>query len=272
MGQETEVVESQQTTAAETEARMFGWKPLEEFGGPPERWRDAEAFLEKGKQINGFLRKDFDKLRNELSLRDQRIQALEHNIQEFAAYHQETEARAYERAIANLKEERKAALRESDGERVVQIEEQLDGLKEEAAKHKIAPRAPAPRDPATPDPAFVAWVDQNPWYKENRVLRSLAHDYAEEIKQQEPGLTGQTFLNKVKQLIQSNHPELFHNPERSRPNTVTGGDDSRASGRSRGKTYADLPPEARITCDKFVKKGFLTKEAYVRDYFGDEAA
>ena len=37
MGQETEVVESQQTTAAETEARMFGWKPLEEFGGPPER-------------------------------------------------------------------------------------------------------------------------------------------------------------------------------------------------------------------------------------------
>lgn len=272
MEQEMEIAEDRRVPAAETEARMFGWKPLEEFGGPPEKWRDAEAFLEKGKQINGFLRKDFEKLRNELSMRDQRIAALENNIQEFAEYHRETEARAYERAIANLKEERKAALRESDGDRVVQIEEQLDDLKEAASKQKLAPRAPAPRDPSTPDPAFVAWVDQNPWYQENRVLRSLTHDYAEELKQHEPGLVGQAFLNRVKQLVQTNHPELFQNPERGRPNAVTGGDDSRLSGRSRGKTYADLPAEARATCDKFVKKGFLTKEAYVKDYFGDEAA
>lgn len=262
----------QQSSAAETEARMFGWKPLEEFKGDPDRWRDAEAFLEKGKQINGFLRKDFDKLRTELSGRDQRIAALESSIQEFAAYHQETEARAYNRAISNLKEERKAALRESDGERVVQIEEQLDDLQEAAAKTKLAPRAPAPRDPSAPDPAFVAWVDQNPWYKENRVLRSLTHDYAEELKQQEPGLLGPAFLNKVKHIVQTNHPELFQNPERTRPNAVTGGDDSRPGNRTRGKTYADMPADARAACDGFVKKGFLTKEAYVRDYFGDEAA
>jgi hypothetical protein len=271
MSVEQEFTDAPQASPAEAEARIFGWKPLEEFNGPPERWRNAESFLEKGRQINGFLRKDFEKLRTELSVRDQRIAALELNIREFAEYHRETEARAYERAIANLKEERKAALRESDGERVVQIEEQLDDL-QAAAKTKLAPRAPAPRDPNTPDPAFVAWVENNSWYKENRVLRSLTHDYAEELKQKEPNLLGTAFLDKVKEIVQDNHPELFQNPERTRPGTVTGGSDTRTPRAGRSKTYADMPVEARIACDKFVKKGFLTKEAYVKDYFGDEAA
>lgn len=268
MSEETAVA---QASPAEAEARLLGWKPLEEFNGPAERWRDAEAFLEKGKQINGFLRKDFEKLRKELEARDNRIAALEGNIREFAEYHQETEARAYQRAIASLREERKAALRESDGARVVEIEEQLDELTE-ASKKQLAPRAIAPRDPTQPDPAFVAWVDDNPWYKENRTLRALVHDYAEELKQREPTLIGTAFLNKVKQAVQAEHPELFDNSERRRPSAVAGGEDTRRPSGGRGKTYADLPLEARIACDKFVKQGYLTKEAYVRDYFGDEAA
>lgn len=267
----SEAAEFVQASSAEAEARLLGWKPLEEFNGPPERWRDAEAFLEKGKQINGFLRKDFDKLRKELELRDQRIASLEGNIREFAEYHRETEARAYKRAIASLQEERKAALRESDGARVVEIEEQLDELKE-ASQKQIAPRAIAPRDPAQPDPAFVAWVDANPWYKENRTLRALVHDYAEEVKRQNPALVGTAFLDHVKQLVQFEHPELFDSPERRRPSAVSSADDTRRPAGGRGKTYADLPIEARIACDKFVKQGYLTKETYVKDYFGDDAA
>ena len=267
----SEATEFVQSSPAEAEARLLGWKPLEEFNGPPERWRDAEAFLEKGKQINGFLRKDFDKLRKELELRDQRIASLEGNIREFAEYHRETEARAYKRAIASLQEERKVALRESDGARVVEIEEQLDELKE-ASQKQLAPRAIAPRDQAQPDPAFVAWVDANPWYKENRTLRALVHDYAEEVKRQEPALIGTAFLDRVKQLVQSEHPELFDSPERRRPSAVVGGDDTRRPTGGRGKTYADLPLEARIACDKFVKQGYLTRETYVKDYFGDDAA
>lgn len=267
----SEAAEFVQASPAEAEARLLGWKPLEEFNGPPERWRDAEAFLEKGKQINGFLRKDFDKLRKELELRDQRIAALEGNIREFAEYHRETEARAYKRAIASLQEERKAALRESDGERVVAIEEQLDELKE-ASQKQLAPRALAPRDTAQPDPAFVTWVDANPWYKDNRTLRALVHDYAEEVKRQDPALVGTAFLDRVKQLVQSEHPELFDSPERRRPSAVSSGDDTRRPAGSRGKTYADMPLEARIACDKFVKQGYLTRETYVKDYFGDEAA
>jgi hypothetical protein len=39
---------------AEVEARLFGWKPLDEFRGDPAHWRDADAFLEKGNKLTDF--------------------------------------------------------------------------------------------------------------------------------------------------------------------------------------------------------------------------
>lgn len=257
---------------AETEARLFGWKPLEEFHGDPARWRDADAFLEKGRQINGFLRKDFDKLRQELHVRDSQIADLQRSIAQFAEYHQETEARALERARKELKAERKEALRAQDGERVVEIEERLESLDEAAVKMRAAPPVVATKLPAGPDPVFKKWIDENSWYTENRVLRALTHDYAEELKQTNPQLLGVEFLEQVKRRVQADHPEFFQNPARSRPSAVGTGSAESSPRSTRGKSYADLPVEARITCDKFVKQGFVTRESYVRDYFGDEAA
>jgi len=47
---------------AEHEAKLFGWNP--DYEGPGKK--SAEEFLEEGKRINGFLRKDLDKIRAEL--------------------------------------------------------------------------------------------------------------------------------------------------------------------------------------------------------------
>lgn len=256
---------------AEIEARLFGWKPLDEFHGDPSRWRDADAFLEKGRQINGFLRKDFDKLRQELHLRDAQIADLQHSIMQFAEYHKETEARALDRARKELNAARKEALRAQDGERVVEIEERLESLDEAAAQMRVAPPVVTSK-PVGPDPVFKKWVDDNSWYTENRVLRALTHDYAEELKQTNPQLVGAEFLEQVKKRVQADHPEFFRNPARARPAAVGTGSAESDPRPNRKRTYSDLPVEARIACDQFVKKGFVTRESYVRDYFGDEAA
>lgn len=256
---------------AEIEARLFGWKPLDEFHGDPSRWRDADAFLEKGRQINGFLRKDFDKLRQELHLRDAQIADLQHSIMQFAEYHKETEARALDRARKELNAARKEALRAQDGERVVEIEERLESLDEAAAQMRVAPPVVASK-PVGPDPVFKKWVDDNSWYTENRVLRALTHDYAEELKQTNPQLVGVEFLEQVKKRVQADHPEFFRNPARTRPAAVGTGSVESDPRPNRKRTYSDLPVEARIACDQFVKKGFVTRESYVKDYFGDEAA
>ena len=256
---------------AEAEARLFGWKPLDEFHGDPARWRDAEAFLEKGRQINGFLRKDFDKLRQELHIRDAQIADLQRSITQFAEYHKETETRALERARKELNTARKEALRAQDGERVVEIEERLESLDAAAAQIQVAPPVVVSK-PTGLDPVFKKWVDDNPWYTENRVLRALTHDYAEELKQTNPQLVGLEFLDQVKKRVQTDHPSFFQNPARTRPVAVGTGSIESDPRPNRKRTYADLPVEARIACDQFVKKGFVTRESYVKDYFGDEAA
>lgn len=254
---------------AEVEARLLGWKPLDEFRGDPAHWRDADAFLEKGRQINGFLRKDFDKIRHELRRRDAQIVELQDSIKQFAEYHKETEARALERARKELKDARKEALRAQDGERVVEIEERLEHLDEAAAQMRVQPPVVTPK-PAGPDPTFKKWVDDNPWYSSNRVLRALTHDYAEELKQINPHLVGLEFLEHVKRRVQEEYPDFFKNPAKNRPAAV--GTSSLESGprSNRKRGYADLPPEARSVCDQFVKKGFVTQESYVKDYFMDD--
>lgn len=256
-------------SSEEVEARLLGWKPLDEFSGDPARWRPANEFLEKGKQINGFLRKDLDKIRNELRRRDAQIAELQTSIMQFAEYHKETEARALERARKELNAARKEAIRAQDGERVVEIEERLENLDEAAAQMRVTPPVIAQR-PTGPDPIFKQWVDANPWYSNDRVLRALTHDYAEEIKQTNPQLVGLEFLEQVKMRVKEEHPEFFQNPSKTRPAAVSTSSTASGSRSNRKRTYADLPPEARDVCDKFVRKGFVTQESYVQDYFRDE--
>lgn len=264
---------SETPSAEEAEARLLGWKPEEEFDGPPERWRSAAEFLEKGKQINGFLRRDFEKIKLELAKRDQQIKEIQAGIAEFAQFHQETEKRVYERARADLLAERKAALRDNDGERVVHIEERIEELNE-AARTRQTPqlRQPAPpHEGNQPSPEFLGWVDQNPWYKTNRAARALANDYSSEVAAGNPGLKGIPFLEEVKRLVTENHPEIFENPARRRATSVSNSGESRGNGGGRGKDFSDLPPDAQAACDKFIKQGHIKDRAtYVKSYFEDK--
>ena len=41
------------------------------------------------------------------------------------------------------------------------------------------------------------------------------------------------------------------------------------SAKKAAKTYNDLPPEAKVACDNYVKASILSREDYVKDYFGE---
>ena len=248
---------------AEAEARLIGWRPREEYTGPEERWKTAEEFLEEGKHINGFLRKDLDKLRSELARRDASLAEMKQAIQEFSAHHEKTVKAEYERAVRDLRAARKQALRENDGETVVQLEEQLEALGPPPTPRR--PTQPAPN--LAQDPVWVDWLGENDWFQKDPKRRGLANGYSEILRAEQPELVGRPFLDEVTRRVQADFPELF-GQARSRPQQVlTGGRGSAApSGR---KSYADLPAEAREACDKFVRLGLVkSKEDYVKDYFG----
>jgi hypothetical protein len=257
MSEGTEVV---QPNTSEVEARKFGWVPQEEFKGDPNQWRDADAFLQRGREINGFLRKDLDKLNNRNAELEAQLTEMKSTIEEFSKFHKETEKRAYERAIADLKAEKKEAISDGDGDRVLQIEEQIERLTEEK-KTVVAPKQEQPKV----DPVFLQWKEQNSWYGTNEDLTVYADGFAQTLKQRNPALQGKAFLDAVEEKVKNVFKEQFGVPNRERPSPV---DSSTAVRTSKNKrSYSDLPPEAKAACDKFVKQGLLTKDEYVAQFF-----
>lgn len=259
--QNVEVVENDidnTPNPAEQEARQFGWVPKEEFKGDPEDWRDANEFLRRGREINGYLRKDLDKLQGQLQTRDRELAEIRDAMEEFRKFHNETEARAYQRAITDLKKEKVAAIEQGDGERVIEIDDEIDKIKE-------AQRKPEPKATQSVDTGWTQWTQKNQWYGKDEVLTALANGFAEKVKAENPDLVGAPFLDKVADLVKQTMPDKFENPNRQH-SAVSGSGTSGSGTGKKKKTYDDLPADAKAACDKFVKQGWMTKEQYVAEY------
>ena len=258
---EEQIVAEVQVPEAEVEARKFGWVPQEEFKGDPDTWRDADAFLKRGREINGFLRKDLDKLNNRNAALENELKEMRDAMQEFSKFHADTAKREYERALRDLRDLKKEAIAEGDGDRVVQIEEAIDQLKAEKL-----PEVKVPQEQPKIDPVFVAWRDQNQWYGSDEDMTVFADGFAERLRKSNPKLVGQDFLAEVEKKVKATFEKKTVS-NRERPSPVDSSTPSRGTGSK--KSYADLPAEAKQACEKFVKQGLLTKEQYVKEYFGD---
>jgi predicted RNase H-like nuclease (RuvC/YqgF family) len=172
----------------EKEARQNGWVPQEQFRGEPEDWMDAPAFVKKGREINPILRKNNERLQRELDSNKAELKELQLTTKEFAAEFAKMKENAYKRAIADLKAQRREALKEDDHTLVDELEERIDTLKEEQAKK------PEPKKETTgPDMTVLnAWRQENQWYDEAREpdLFDAAEAAALRISRTTPGLTG----------------------------------------------------------------------------------
>ena len=258
--QEEAVDVAEQQTAPEVdedtlkEAKRQGWVPQEEYTGPEDKWVDADTFVKKGKEINALLRKDNEFLKREVS-------DMKSTMMEFKKFHAETEKRAYERAMADLRDQKKEAISTGDGEKVLQIDDAIDELK---SARQVEKAQPAPQ----PDPEFVMWSEENRWYTNDAQLRTEADMIGEVIKRQNPTLIGNAFLNEVTTRVKRMYPEKFTNGNRNRPSPVEGTTAPKATGKN-GKSYNDLPPEAKAACQKFEKSNLLTREQYLKEYFGE---
>lgn len=248
------------------EATRFGWKPKDEFQGNPDEWRDAETFVKKGREINGFLRKDMEKLERELAKRDRALEETREAVAEFQKYHADTEARAYKRALEELRQEKKEALELNDADRILEIDDRIDAIKEEQrTKQATKVITPKPADvDSAPDPEFINWRSSNTWYGADNELTQEADAQAEALRRREPQLVGRAFLDKVEAKVKRLYPEKFENQNRTRASNVDASGDSRqVSGKH---SYDNLPPEAKKACDKFVAQKLLTREQFIKDY------
>ena len=241
-----------------TEAKRQGWVPQDEYDGPTEKWVDAETFVKKGKEINALLRKDNEFLKREVA-------EMKSTMMEFKKFSADNEKRAYERALSDLREQKKQAVNQGDGDRLVEVDDAIEELKVQRAKEAQQAKAPSNQI----DPSFVEWNDDNKWFGKDAELTEEANMIGETIKRRQPTLIGREFLDEVTKRVKKMYPEKFTNTNRDKPSPVEGTTSNKSSAKTGKYSFSDLPPEAKSACLKFEKQKLLSREEYVRDFFGE---
>lgn len=264
-----EVQTQTEVNPVESEARLQGWVPKEEFRGNESDWIDADTFVQRGREINPILRKNNERIQRELDATKRQMEELKKATDEFKKFQKESFDRKlheYEVEIQDLKTLKKKAVSEGDGDLVVELDDRIDELKAKKAEETFdeGTPAPAPVDPAIQQ-ATEDWMDANSWYKSDKNMQVAADSIAVQIRKENPYLVGKEFFEKVDNaLVDLFPPEKLGKKVRPR-NPVEGSKPS-----SDGKTkqaYDSLPPEAKAACDKFVKQKLMTKDEYVKMYF-----
>lgn len=266
-----EIVQDQivETSQAEKEARLMGWVPKEEFRDG-DHWVDAEAFVKRGKEINPILRKNNELLLKKLDESQKEIAEVKKVAKEFEKFQKENAERKVlelETQLKDLKEQKKTAISQMDGEQVVAIDEAIDAIKEEQMEAKKAPvkEEPASSAPKTFDPVITQWMSENEWFTSDSKMTRVADAIGADLSMNRPDLKGKAFFDELDKELADILPSKYKKTPRASPVEGNTSGTSRPSG-SKKQSYENLPEDAKAACNKFVKQGFMTREAYVADY------
>jgi hypothetical protein len=250
---------------AETKAKRLGWVPKEEFKGDPDKHRSAEEFLERGEQMLPFLKRDNDKLHQSMTKLERQLAEQAQTFTKFVEFSSKAEERAYNKAKADLEAKLDGAIETADVAGARQVRKEL-------AEHEAA--KPAPVEVQKPvvalDPVIQSWIHENEWFQKDKALNAVAVDIYGELEQEQPGVSKSELLAETKRQVMDKFPKKFGlNPNRDNASAV-GSPGGMAPKKKAGKTYEDLPADAKAACTKFVKTipGY-TREKYVKDYEWD---
>lgn len=264
----------------EVEATALGWVPEDDFKGDKSRWVDAETFVKRGHEIMPILRKNNTELIGKLTQAETKLAATNAALEEqktslkaILEFQASEVKRQVAEKMATLKEARKLARKEEDQDRVDELDEAIDELKEKSVAAP-APPPPAPSPPAV-EPWAVAFEAANrDWLGVDKKRTAIFAANCDEIYSKE-GLRGTALLEKAKA-----ETDAFFEPKPPADKTEGGGRPPAGrggNGSTKVQGFTDLPQEARDVCKsqekQFVGKGKAFPDAaawhkhYVEVYF-----
>lgn len=263
----------------EDKARALNWTPKEEWKGDPSKWVDARTFLKRTEPILPMLKKDRDRL-------IQKVDKLERELQNTRAawqtHHEQDRGRiiqAYEDKISELKSLQKVAVEEGDLEKYEKIEQQREEVEKKRTEHVIAAEREEPqkKQPVQLPQELIDWGNENPWFgKDGRKTKIMQH-VAEVVLFDNPTIDkmSREFYDITLESAKRAYPEAFG----AKRKATTASDSSsgilsttsreytgRVKEATNGKTFADLPPEAKKMAMEMKSHG-MPIEQYVAEYF-----
>lgn len=242
-------VKQPQINEVEELAKTKGWRPKEEFDGDKARWKSAEVFLALEEPISKI-----EALAKELKEQKKANQML-------IEHHHKVKESEFNRALEFLKLQKKEAFEKGNVDKILELDEQIDLVKETQRSQKQAIQEQKIQPEIHPD--FQRWADTNKWYNNDNELRVTADSLGLAYAQLNPGKTPQEVLQHVEKEIKRIYPEKFSNPKRTAPN---GMESPTNSGDSNDKF--ELSEEQRRVMNTFVRSGIMTKEEYIKELRG----
>lgn len=243
--EQTPQVEAPALTEIEQRASEQGWKPEDQWDGDPTAWRSAREFLDRGE------------LFRKIDEQNRTIKDFKRALEDMAKHHSKVAQAEYKRAREELLEQKKEALRELDVDKVIQIDERIEAVKD---AQRDAAAQPVTQVEPTLNPVFVAWVDKNTWYNSSESMRAYADRVGNQLGAQ-GNLSPAELLNEVERRVKKEFPQKFENPNRARAAAVEAGG-NKAGGKK--ETY-ELTADERRMMKRFVEKKIMTEEQYIAD-------
>lgn len=256
MSEET-LVESTATEEVQAKAEKLGWIPPSRFKGDPERFIDAEDYIERGetilpivKETNKRLERELENTRAESAKLAESLKKAQDAIDQIEERHSVATQKAVEKAREDLKIQLAAASEAGDHAGVAEITSKMVDLikAEDSAKEEKDVKVPDKVDTFVPQKDLLEWNAENPWFGKNTRKTALALGIAQELREGGETSTGKTFFDKV--TVELN--KELGITEDSRTDKVEGArggaGDTRQSGGGK-KSFASLPAEAKAACD-----------------------
>ena len=236
----------------ETQARQLGWVPQEEFRGEAEKWVDAETFVDKGRHIMPILQENNRRLTSELesvkarqAATDAALKAAQDALAEMEERHTIETQKAVDQARKDLKAQLRAASEAGDHDAIAELTDQLSLMQPQTEKPKPGKASEeAPPKLETPQ-ELLDWQKDNPWFGVDNRKTAMANAIAVELRQKNSPLFGRAFYDAVAKEV-----EIFFNPPGDpRSDDKVEGSRGGSGSAGGGKTYADLPADAKQACD-----------------------
>ena len=233
-------------TEVEEAAIGMGWNPE---GVEGKRNLSAEEYIDRQPL--------YDDIRS-LKKQTRKLQA---GVEALKESHSHVRAAATEQAIKNLQEQKKYALENDQYDEVIKIDDAI-------ATERAAVDEPEGNE------AFDNWIESNEWYNQNEALRDYADTIGAGYLSKNPKKDLNDVYEYVRKETEARYPEEFGgnsapdtDGNRRRNNPVEGAGKGRAGGGSR-YSARDLPEADQRIMNTIVRSGVMTKEEYLKDYFG----
>jgi DNA-binding transcriptional MerR regulator len=238
--------EENEVSPVETQALELGWQPKEDFEADPKnegkKWRSAEEFMDR-KPL-------FDKI----EAQGRELKEVKRALQHLGQQSTKIEELAYKKALDDLKSQKRQALEEADHDRVIEIDETIQELKD---------RKPPPPQQNQPNPEFVKWVEENKWYATDAEMRAVADGIGMSLARA-GGLGPDEIMQKVTDKMKELFPAKFGRTSRVPPNPDSGGS-RKSNGTGAAGVESMMSPMERRIMDTIINTG-MSKDDYIKQF------